>query len=426
VGRGAPSELDADAVRTAAATLADRTGRFGAANVAWLLEPDGGALSPAEQAAAVAEGLLLGRYDAGRWKTDGARRGPVERLVLCGPDAGAAADAARRAALVARWTNDCRDVVNAPPNELTPAGLADVAREVADRFPAITFAALGRDEIREAGMGAFAAVAQGSHNDPRLVTLAYEPEGARGDLVLGLVGKALTFDTGGISLKPAENMEEMKSDMSGGAAVIAAVGAIAELELPVRILGVVPAAENMPGGHSYRPGDIVRAANGKTIEVTNTDAEGRLVLADALWYARRQGATHLLDLATLTGTIQVALGDVYAGLFGNDERWVDAVRAAAAASGDRAWTFPLDRAYARHLDSVFADVRNSPDKNRGSSIIAALFLREFAGDGPWAHLDIAGTAFLDRPRDYYVTEGATGYGVRLLTELARGLSESPR
>jgi leucyl aminopeptidase len=241
-------------------------------------------------------------------------------------------------------------------------------------------------------------------------------------MLLGLVGKALTFDAGGLSLKPADGMDEMKSDMGGGGAVLAAVGAIAELELPVRILAVVPAAENMPGGHAYRPGDILRAANGKTIEVSNTDAEGRLALADALWYARGEGATHILDLATLTGTIVVAMGDFYAGLWGNEAAWTEEVRAAAEASGDHAWPMPLHRNYAQFNDSTFADLKNAPDKKRGSSIIAALFLQEFAGEGPWAHLDIAGTAYLDRKRDYWGHIGATGYGVRLLAELARRLS----
>jgi leucyl aminopeptidase len=424
-GAGAAAELDSDAVRTAAAAVVARTRSIEGATFAWLLGT-GDHLRAAEEARAVVEGVALGRYDAGRWKTDDDRPRPVERLILCGPEARSAADEARRAAVLAEWTNRCRDVVNAPPNELTPERLAGVAREIADRFPTVSFEVLGPDEIRSAGMGAFAAVAQGSHNAPRLVTLAYEPDGARDDLVLGLVGKAITFDTGGISLKPADNMEEMKSDMSGGAAVIAAVGAIAELAPPVRVLAVVPACENMPGGHAYRPGDIVTALNGKTIEIVNTDAEGRLILADALSYARGRGATHVLDLATLTGTIQAALGDFYAGLFGNDEAWVNEILAAARSSGDRAWPMPLHPSYKRYLESVFADVKNAPEKNRGSSIIAALFLQEFAGEGPWAHLDIAGTAFLDRTRDYYPAKGATGYGVRLLAELAANLSRTER
>ncbi|HEX2110543.1 MAG TPA: leucyl aminopeptidase [Gaiellaceae bacterium] len=423
-GLGVREDVDADAVRTAAASVVTRARALPRGTVAWVLEGDGSPLSPVEQACAVVEGVVLGRYDTGRWKTNGDRPAPVRRIVLCGSAAAGVAQEARRAAVVAEWTNRCRDIVNAPPNELSPDRLSDVAVDVADRFPTLTADTLGPAEIRAMGMGAFTAVAHGSHNPPQLIILRYEPRGpARDDVVLGLVGKALTFDAGGISLKPADNMDEMKSDMSGGAAVIAGVGAIAELELPLRIVAVVPACENMPGGHAYRPGDILTAASGTTIEVTNTDAEGRLVLADALWYAREEGVTHLLDLATLTGTIQAAMGDFYAGLFTNDEAWEAEVLAASEASGDHAWPMPLHRSYARYLESSFADVKNCPEKKRGSSIIAALFLERFAGEGPWAHLDIAGTAFLDRGRDYYPHVGATGYGVRLLAELARRLAQ---
>jgi leucyl aminopeptidase len=218
-------------------------------------------------------------------------------------------------------------------------------------------------------------------------------------------------------------MENMKGDMSGGAAVIAATCAIAELQLPLNVLTVVAASENMPGGHSFRPGDILRAMNGKTIEVINTDAEGRLVLADALWYARQNGATHLVDLATLTGAMALALGDFYAGMFANDDRWADEILGAAEASGDHLWRFPLHPRYRRYVDSTYADMKNSSDLREGSPVLAAEFLQEFAGEGPWAHLDIAGPAFLDRPRgDYLQHPGGTGYGVRLLTELASRLS----
>ena len=419
---GLGAEVDADAVRTAAAKVVSQAGRAGEQTVAWLLG-GAGALSPAEETRAVVEGILLGGYDAGRWKSNGASRRSVRRIVLCGPRAAEVAAEAERAAVVARWANRCRDIVNAPPNELTPESLAHFARELASSSAALEIEVLEPDAIEAAGMGAFVAVAQGSHNPPRLIKLTYTPpEPTRPELLVGLVGKALTFDAGGISLKPADGMDEMKSDMGGGAAVLAGLGAIAELGLPVRIMAVVPACENMPGGHAYRPGDILTASNGKTIEVTNTDAEGRLILADALTYAREQDATHVLDLATLTGTITVAMGDFYAGLFGNDPAWVAEIQAAADASGDHAWTLPLHRNYKRFLDSTFADVKNAPDKKRGSSIIAALFLQEFSGEGPWAHLDIAGTAYLDRPRDYYGRLGATGYGVRLLTELARRLA----
>jgi leucyl aminopeptidase len=423
-GVGSRDELDSDSVRTAAAAIAVRAGEVGARSVAWVLD-DGLGLPAAAKARAIVEGTALGPYDSGRWKTrnEDEERRPIERLVLCGSEASAVADEARQANIVASWTNRCRDFVNAPPNECTPARLAEWAEETAGRFEPLRFEALGPDEIHAAGMGALAAVSRGSTNPARLIKLTYDPPGANGDRFVGYVGKAITFDAGGLSLKPADRLEEMKSDMGGGAAVLAAVGAIAELGLPLRLLAVVPSCENMPSGNAYRPGDIITALNGKTIEVTNTDAEGRLILADALWHTRQAGATHLVDLATLTGAMVIAMGDYYAGLFGNDPEWTAVVHEAAEASGDHAWVWPLHETYRRYIDSSFADMKNSSEYRQGSPILAARFLEEFTGDGPWVHLDIAGTAYLERGReDYYDCPGATGYGVRLLTELARRLS----
>ena len=414
-------DLDADRMRTAAARVAAKTLDVGGTSVAWVLEENG--LPAAELGQAIVDGTVLGPYENAHWKTQEDGRGQIERLVLCGPGAGGAAEAAGRANVAATWANRCRDVVNSPANMLTPEDLAAWAEEIAAGSEHLRFEALGPEEIRAAGMGAFSAVSQGSDNPPRLITLAYEPpEPAKTDLRVGLVGKAITFDSGGLSLKPAYRMDEMKSDMGGGGAVLAATGAIAELGLPVRILTVVPSCENLPSGHAFRPGDIITALSGKTIEISNTDAEGRLILADALWFARESGATHVLDLATLTGGIVVAMGDLYAGLFANDEDWAAEIAAAAEASGDHAWRMPLHERYHRYNDSAFADLKNSSDYRQASPILAAAFLETFAGDGPWAHLDIAGTAYLERGRgDYYSRLGATGYGVRLLTELARRL-----
>ena len=422
VGVGARESVDTDALRTAAAAVAKEVREF-ARRIAWAID-DSLPLEPAEQARAIVDGTVLGGYETARWRTDG-KVPKLESLVLCGETEGLQ-DAARRAALVATWTTRARDLVNSPPNEATPERLAERAREIASSVEHVTAEALGPDEIGAHGMGALAAVAQASHNPPRLVVLRYDPpEPAQADLVLGLVGKAITFDTGGISLKPALHMEDMKGDMAGGAAVIEATGAIAELGLPLRVLTVAAACENMPGGHAYRPGDILTAANGKTIEVTNTDAEGRLVLADALWYARQQGATHVLDLATLTGAMEVALGDLYAGIFANDDDWRDQVVAAGEASGDHAWPFPMHPRYRRYVDSVFADMKNSSDLRQAGAVLAASFLEEFAGEGPWAHADIAGPAFLERSRgDYLSQRGGTGYGVRLIVELAARLARA--
>jgi leucyl aminopeptidase len=419
-GVGARERVDADALRTAAAAVVHASGDF-AKRIAWVID-DSLPLSPPEQARALVDGTVLGGYDPARWKREG-ERPQVETLVLCG-EADGLEEAAARAATIAEWTNRARDLVNSPPNEATPERLAERAQEIAASAEHLTAEALGPDEIRAQGMGALAAVAQGSDNPPRLVVLRYEPPSpARTDLVLGLVGKAVTFDTGGISLKPSLHMEDMKGDMAGGAAVLEATGAIAELGLPLRVLTVAGATENMPSGRAYRPGDIITAANGKTIEVTNTDAEGRLVLADALWYARGQGATHILDLATLTGAMEVALGDFYAGFFANEDSWRDQIVEAGEASGDHAWPFPMHPRYRRYVDSVYADMKNSSDLRQAGAVLAAAFLEEFAGEGPWAHGDIAGPAFLERSRgDYLSQRGGTGYGVRLIVELASRLS----
>ena len=271
-------------------------------------------------------------------------------------------------------------------------------------------------------MGAFAAVAQGSENEPRLITVRYEPPGAAGPLV-GIVGKAVTFDSGGYSIKPAARMHEMKFDMGGGAAALEATGAIAELGLPIRLLTVVGATENLVSGGAVRPGDIVRSRAGITIEVNNTDAEGRLVLADCLTHARDQGAERLIDLATLTGGVVSAFGNVHAALMGNDDAWCDAVRAAGEATGERVWRMPLDPAYDELIKGRYGDLINSSEGRKAQSITAASLLARFAGDVPWAHLDIAGVADgLGKP---YARKGASGWGVRLLLELARELAGVP-
>jgi leucyl aminopeptidase len=417
-GLGPADEFDADTLRTAAAAVSEATERVGG-TLAWLLDDS---LSHPEQARAIVDGVLLGSYDPGRWK-DGAKPGPpFERLVLVGGDE-SLIEHVLRAAKVAQAANRARDLANAGANEMTPERLAERAAELAGSHAHLTTEALGPDEVVELGMGAFAGVAQGSHNPPRMIVMRYEPPSPKGDLVLGLVGKAITFDTGGISIKPALYMEDMKGDMSGGAAVIEGMGVVAELGLPLRTLAVVAATENAVGGGSYRPGDILTAMNGKTIEITNTDAEGRLVLADALYYTRQLGATHLVDFATLTGAMNRALGDLYAGVMGNDAAWRDEVVAAGEASGDHAWPWPMHRRYRALIDSAFADMKNSSVRGQAQPTYAASFLEEFVGEGPWAHVDIAGTAFFTWGRnDYLSQKGGTGYGVRLIAELATNLS----
>jgi leucyl aminopeptidase len=292
----------------------------------------------------------------------------------------------------------------------------------ADRAVAIAKAAglatevLDEQRIASLKMGLLLGVARGSQEPPRLVVLRHDPPTPVSNVVLGLVGKGITFDTGGISIKPAENMDKMKDDMSGGAAVICAMAAIARLNAPVRCIGIVPMTENMPGGKAVKPGDVLTSASGKTVEIINTDAEGRLILGDGLWYARELGATHLIDVATLTGACVVALGKTTSGLFGAPDAWVETVRQASARAGDRSWPLPVYDDYKEQLKSEIADFTNTGGR-AGGAITAALFLKEFIGDKPWVHIDIAGTAWAEEPKPYQ-PKGATGVTVRTLAELA--------
>ena len=367
-----------------------------------------------EQVRALAEGAVIGSYDSRRWRGSEPPRG-VERFVICGTDR---APVAARAALVARWTNAARELVDGPANVISPAGLAERAAAIPGLRCEIFDAA-------EAGLGALAAVGGSSPIAPRLIVLRHAPPDARDAPHLTFVGKSVTFDTGGYFLKTQADIVRQKADMGGGAAVFGALGAIAELGLPVRVTGVLPACENMLSGTAIRPTDVITTAAGLTVEVTNPDAEGRLILADALWWSRRDGATHLVDLATLTGAMRAGIGDLYAGVFANDDAWRDAVVDAGNASGDLAWPWPLHPRYRPLIDSTVADLRNTAGKNFGYPIVAATFLHQFAGDGPWAHVDMLGPALLDEDRGDAFGRGATGYGVRLLVELAARTAASP-
>jgi leucyl aminopeptidase len=403
-------EPTVDGMRTAAAR-AVRACR-GGGTVAWALDSSL-PLALEEQVRALAEGAVIGGYYGRRWSSGEPPRG-VERFVICRCPA-ELAQVADRAALVARWTNVARELVDAPPNVISPAGLADRA---------VKFDHLDSEIVDpvEAGLGALAAVGGSSLIPPRLIVLRHEPPTAPATPRLALVGKAVTFDTGGYFLKAQNDIVRQKADMAGGAAVVAALGAIAELGLPLPVIGVVPACENMLSGSAIRPTDVITTASGLTVEVTNPDAEGRLILADALWYARRQGATHIVDLATLTGAMRAGMGDLYAGVFAPDESWRDAVVQAGNASGDLSWPWPLHPRYRTLIDSNVADLRNTAGKSFGFPIVAATFLAQFAGDGPWAHVDMLGPALLDEDRGDAFGRGASGYGVRMLVELAARLS----
>jgi leucyl aminopeptidase len=407
VGLGKRDELDAEKARVAAAVVAGKARELGTVSLSWAV--------PGGQAGPIVEGTLLRLYSFDRFKTSkDDESGGVESLELAGDEVDKAE--VSRARVMADAQNRARDLQNLPSNVATPSFLGERAGEIADQYDTLEVELLDREAIVGMGMGAFAAVAQGTYAEPRLIVLRYT--GGSGGPHLGFVGKAVTFDTGGISIKPSAKMQEMKFDMSGGAAVIEAMGAIAELELPVTVTAVVPATENMPSGRSVKPGDIVTAMNGKTIEVNNTDAEGRLILADALCYAVEQGAERIVDLATLTGAIIVALGSTYAGLFSNDDDWYEAVKEAGDETGELGWRLPLHPEYFELTKGQYADLTNASDQRKAMSIYAAEFLRQFVSDRPWVHMDIAGTAWaLGRE---YVGKGASGFGVRTLVALASG------
>jgi leucyl aminopeptidase len=405
-GMGKRRELDAERARVVAAAVAARAAELGTVSLSWDTPAGDGV------AAGLVEGTLLKLYRFDRLKSSDDSGHAVEALELTGADEAEV----ERADVGAQAANATRDLQNLPANYATPTFLAERAGEIADQYDALEIELFDREAIEAMGMGAFAAVAQGSPVEPRLIVLRYRPPGATGPH-LGYVGKGVTFDTGGISIKPSAKMQEMKYDMSGGAAVIEATEAIARLGLPVTLTAVVPSTENMPSGRAVKPGDVVTAMNGTTIEINNTDAEGRLILADSLCYAVEQGAERLVDIATLTGAVLYALGHTYAGLWSNDDDWFEHVRAASDTSGELGWRMPLHAEYLELAKGTFADLQNASEIRVAQSNYAAEFLRQFVADRPWVHVDIAGTAWAMTRN--YVGKGASGFGTRMLIELAR-------
>lgn len=419
VGVGERRELDTDALRRAAAVLAKRASKV--AKVATtLLDAAPDDVDPVDAAQAIAEGVGLGAYQFLRYKGDATPTKLTRVAVLARPNAKLRAAIARgtRIAAAVAWA---RDLVNEPAAAKSPADIADLARAVA-RSSGLKVKVLAGEQLERNRMGGVLGVGKGSERPPRFVRLEYAPQGARA--TLALVGKGVVFDSGGLSLKTAGGMETMKTDMSGAAAVIAAMSALRDLGVKTRVVGYVPLVENMPSGIAMRPGDVLTMRNGKTVEVLNTDAEGRLILADALALASDEQPDAIVDLATLTGAITVALGEKIAGLMGSDDEWIEQVRAAARRVGEQVWPLPLPREYRKNIDSEVADIKNVSSGGGGGSLIAGLFLKEFTNGAPWAHLDIAGTARASAD-DGYVTRGGTGWGVRTLVELARTF-ESPR
>ncbi len=423
-GAGKPGKFDPAEMRKLAGAALRHLKSKSVKTMALALEA---ACASPEFAGAAVEGAILGDYEPDRYKTGEDDKKSVDRFVVAAapesPEVGQAPSPANgplgaavaRARIVADAQNFARELVNEPANRLTPAKVADAARTMAAES-GLECQVLDREQLERLGMGALLGVAQGSAEPPNLIVVGYKPSDVGSPVRLGLVGKGVTFDSGGISIKPSDGMEKMKYDMAGGAAMLGAMRAIARLKPAIAVTAYIPCVENMPGSRAQRPGDIVTAMSGKTVEVINTDAEGRLILADALAYARRQDCTHLVDAATLTGAIVVALGHLNVGLFASDDGMKDRVLRAAKAEGERMWAMPLEDDYKEYLKSAFADLANVGGR-WGGAITAAIFLKEFAGDTPWVHLDIAGTAWLDESKPF-LAKGPTGVPVRTLVRLA--------
>jgi leucyl aminopeptidase len=402
----------------------------------------------ADAVKSVVEGAFVGNFDPDKYRSDRKDQSIDDLAIAVAPplslpgkpalsvvegerQGGNADDAALRAAMeqgrvMGESQNFTRELVNEPGNRMTPTMMAEHARRMVEslNLPELKIETYGADKIKEMKMGAFWSVAQGSDEPPALIVARYEPAGAPATPVIGLVGKGITFDTGGISIKPADGMEKMKYDMAGGAAMLGAIRAIALLKPKVRVIVVVCASENMPSGKAQKPGDVQIAMSGKSIEIINTDAEGRLVLADGLYYARQLGATHLVDAATLTGACVVALGYVNAGVFTNDEAMWERFRGALQRSGEKMWRLPLDADYQELIKSNIADIKNTGGR-WGGAILAAMFLKEFVDDTPWMHLDIAGTAWEEESKAW-IAKGPSGIAVRSLVEFVRDFAEEAR
>lgn len=415
VGGGKREDFSFDTVRRVSGTAARFLRSKGARSMAVLrrsqLDLEGSAQS-------AVEGALLALFEPDMYKTENKEERRIEELILVAAQSGteqALASGVERGRIIAEAVNMARELSNEPSSTLTPSELAERARETAERF-GLDIDVLDEARMKELGMGALLGVARGSDEPAKLIVLRHMPEesepmGNDAD-VIAIVGKGITFDSGGISIKPAEGMEKMKYDMSGAAATLAAMQAIAQLKPRVNVIGVMPTTENMPSGRAYKPGDVLRSMSGKTIEVINTDAEGRLILADAISYARKLGATKIIDLATLTGAVSIALGTVNVAVMGNDQAFIDEIRQSATEVGEKFWQLPMDRDYRDMIKSEIADIKNSAGRYAGT-ITAGWFLREFAEDIVWAHLDIAGTAWANDQKPY-LAKGPTGVAIRTL------------
>ncbi|HUE56972.1 MAG TPA: leucyl aminopeptidase [Candidatus Udaeobacter sp.] len=372
-----------------------------------------------EIAQAIAEGALTADFETDKYKTDKKNDKNIETVLVAGfsdAERAAGGKGLSKGRIIAEAQNFTRELVNEPSNKLTPRILAEKAEAMA-REAGLSVEILDEKKISDLKMGALLSVAQGSVEPPRMIVITYNPLSAKpGSPVIGLVGKAVTFDTGGISIKPADGMEKMKYDMAGGATMLGVMRALASLKPSVKVICVVPSTENMPGGKAQKPGDIQTAMSGKTIEVLNTDAEGRLILADGVHYAKQLGATHLIDAATLTGAIVVALANINVGVFGSDQAFTDKLLTSSKAAGEKMWQMPIDDDYREFIKGSFADIQNIGSGKGGGAITGAMFIKEFTGDSPWIHLDIAGTAWNDEAKPW-LAKGPTGVALRTLVHL---------
>ncbi len=413
VGAGKREKYNlADLRKIAGAALRHLKGRKVSGFVFLAREDDANAAA----AQVITEALLVANFESEKYKTEKKNGKDVDAVSLAGFDAGAAEAGIARGRIIAESQNFTRELVNEPSNRMTPRMLAERAAAMA-RESGLACEILDEKRIEALKMGALLSVAQGSVEPPRVIVITYTPPQARpGAPVIGLVGKAVTFDTGGISIKPAEGMEKMKYDMAGGATMLGVMRALAQLKPAVKVITVVPATENMPGSRAQKPGDVQISMAGKSIEVINTDAEGRLILADGIAYAKQLGATHLVDAATLTGAIVVALANVNVGVFGSDAAFTGRLLASARATGEKMWPMPLDDDYREMIKSSIADIQNVGSGKGGGAITAAMFLKEFADQTPWIHLDIAGTAWLDEAKPW-AAKGASGVAVRALVDV---------
>jgi leucyl aminopeptidase len=415
-GLGKKGEFNLDKVRRVAGDFSRLLRKSNCHRVATVLHGAGtGSIEPEDSAAAITEGSLLGLYNFTRYKKP--EYEDLAEILIVEKQQNklkAMEHGTGNGKIMAEAAIIARDMVNEPANQMTPARMAEIAEETANKYN-LELKVFDSRDMESMGMGALLGVASGSSQPPKLITLGYKgnPDSQN---TAGFLGKGVTFDSGGISIKPSEGMGEMKDDMAGGAAVMAALAAIARLKCQINVTAIIPAVENLPSGSALKPGDILKAMNGKTIEIINTDAEGRLILADALSYAVKQSLSPLVDLATLTGACRVALGTEYSGLFSNNQRLANAIVKAANKTGEKMWQMPLPEEYKEQNKSLIADIKNTGNRY-GGAITAALFLAEFIDDVPWAHIDIAGTASSNKESGYTV-KGATGVGVRTLTELA--------